>query len=211
MRNKLLLILIILISLLSSFCNPSPDIKKTDSSFIDILSYPKQELTKEIKPFVVSSGKYSFKITPKASYSISAKVVSAKTYSSDWNSKIAQVDLALIWGDLVRDKYRKFVEFSQKNRWYYYRYYSEFPGSKQFIIEHSANNHMIPSTENIKKALKHISVDDNIRAKGYLVKVDAEIDGKRYWWNSSLSRKDSGNNSCELFYVLELKVNENIY
>ncbi len=211
MRNKLLLILIIVISFLSSFCNPSPDIKKTDNSLINILGYPKQELTKEIKPFVVTSGKYSFKITPKALYSISAKVVSATTYSSDWNSKIAQVDLALIWGDLVRDEYRKFIEFNQKNRWYFYRYYPEFPKDKQFIIEHSANNHMIPSTENIKKALKHISVGDNIKAKGYLVKVDTEMNGKRYWWNSSLSRKDSGDNSCELFYVLELKVNEKIY
>jgi hypothetical protein len=209
--KKNIIYLSILLSLLFFSCEKTPEIKEKTSTLINVFSTPIQEPIKEIEPIILYSGKYEFKIIPKAKYSISAEVVSASTYQNDWNSKVAPVDLALVWGTLANPDLIDMIEFSQKNRWYFYRFPSNFPKTKNFIVEHSANTHMIPSNENLRLALKTIKKYDFIKAKGYLVRVEAVIDGKSYWWNSSLSRKDSGNNSCELFYITNLQINKNIY
>ncbi len=211
MKNKYLLIPIIIFFLLMSFCNPAPEVKEVDTTDIDIFSHPVQELTDEIDPIILTLDEGVFTILPIATYSISAQVISSKSYSSGWNAKIAPVDLALAWGELADPTIQNMIEFSQRNRWYFYRYPQSFPKSKQFIIEQSANTHTIPATENIKRALKHIIIGDNVKIEGFLVKINGQKNGRKYWWKSSLSRKDTGNNSCELLYVLELRVNNNIY
>ncbi len=211
---KKILLKITIVSILTfliSFCSPAPDIKGTNSTLIDVFKYPVQELTDAISPIIINLNEGEFKILPKAFYTVSAVVVSSESYSSGWTGEIAPVDLALVWGPLADPEIRNMVKFSQRNRWYFYRFPSSFPMNNQFIIENSANTHMIPSSENIKRALKKISIGDKIEIKGFLVKINGDKDGKKYWWNSSFSRKDTGNGSCELLYVSELRVNENIY
>ncbi len=192
-------------------CHPSPDIKGSDSTEIDIMGTPIQEMTDEIDPISISLDAGDFEIIPKATYAISAEVVGAKTYSRGWEAKLAPVDLALIWGELTRENLKKELNFSQSNRWYYYRYSAAFPRSKKFIIHHSANCHMIPSTDNIKRALYQVRIGDRVKIDGFLVQIRGRKGQQKYWWNSSLSRKDTGNHSCELIYVLDLRVNEHIY
>jgi hypothetical protein len=64
----------------------------------------------------------------------------------------------------------------------------------------SANEHCIPATPEIKKALLKIKKYDLVTIKGYLVSAK-----KKNWsWVSSLTRRDTGANSCELIWVTEV-------
>ncbi len=63
----------------------------------------------------------------------------------------------------------------------------------------------IPANQNIRAALLHISSGDTIEAYGFLVYVDAVKGESNFWWNSSLSREDAGDGSCEVMYITEIK------
>jgi hypothetical protein len=47
--------------------------------------------------------------------------------------------------------------------------------------------------------------------EGYLVDVYANVKGNTYNWNTSLSRDDRGDGSCEILYLKKLKVNYRVY
>ncbi len=143
----------------------------------------------------------NLKIYPKANYRIYAMVMSKKNYNWSWDSKIIPYDLALAWNKLMLPKYQKGIRYSQGNRWYYFRADSSFPLSKSYIARHSANTHIIPADNNIKKAIDRIRVKNKIYLEGYLVNLKGKVKNREAFWNSSLTRNDTGDGSCELFYV----------
>ena len=125
---------------------------------------------------------------------------------------MAPVDAALAWGDWTLDnKFQKFVSFSQSGRWYYYKLKKNSPFDLNFISNHSSNNHLIPATANLKKALKSLKTGNQVNIKGFLVNIDGKYDGNDIWWNTSMSRDDSGNGSCEIIYVTEITFNNKTY
>ncbi len=134
-------------------------------------------------------------------YYVTAKVVSKANYSSGWNSKISPYDLALAWGRLMDPDCLSTVSYWQSNRWYYYRFTDKFPLDKGYIISHSSNNHIIPSNDTILKVLASVKVGQVITLDGYLVDIAGKDGNYNVGWNSSRSREDSGDGSCELFYV----------
>lgn len=178
---------------------------------IDIYGEPIQEDSTEIDSFQIQTGDGSFTVTPFAYYEIAALVAGKESYSRGWQSDLAPVDLALIWGELARPENRQHLSFSQRGRWYFYQYPAEFPHDNNFIIRHSANNHIIPASENIRTALKTINEEDRILIEGYLVRLKGQSGGREYWWNSSTTRTDTGNGSCELIYARKLRINDKIY
>ncbi len=68
--------------------------------------------------------------------------------------------------------------------------------------------HMIPADENVRRALLAVGTGDRVRVHGLL--VDARrADG--FYWNSSLTREDTGPGACELVYVEELQIGRKLY
>lgn len=152
------------------------------------------------------------KITPVARYEISAVVASKKYYSFGWSSLISPVDLALVWGKLAEQEYDRCMSYSQDNRWYYYRY-KEGPLdlNNRFIINHSANLHILPANENVLLAVKSLKKKQKVFMEGYLVNVKGVYAGNEVWWHTSLRRSDTGQGSCEVFYVERVKIGSKIY
>lgn len=150
---------------------------------------------------------YNVKISYLYSYDISALVVSTHNYSSyDLGGKLAPKDLALAWGKVAEYNDRIDFHWSQSRRWYRWRAKSydeiEPVGGVDGVSLHSANNHLIPADSVVKSSIKRIKKGDYVRLTGYLVNVDAnKADGSKFWWNSSTTRSDTGDGSCELIYV----------
>jgi hypothetical protein len=161
---------------------------------------PVQSTTKS-NPFTLSG----LTITPLADFEIEARVLSKENYKHDEGSKISPVDLALGWGKMSDEAILKDIEITQYGRFYYWMV-SKYPIPREEIINHSSNVHIIPATDEIKFALNHIRIGHIVNMKGMLVSVSGE---NGFRWSSSLTRNDSGNGACELFYVNSLIMREN--
>lgn len=204
-----IIVLLALAAIVLSGCS-GPERSGTATSEIDVSKEPAQSPF-DGEPVLMEWGKGKLTLTPVARYSISAKVVGTETYYLGWTSDIAPVDLALAWGDLTKPSAGKHISYGQSGRWYYYKYDSEFPYDAAFIISHSSNNHVIPASLNLLKAVKKISTDDSVELDGYLVNVKGKIEGQNVFWNSSLSRTDSGEGSCEVYYVTKIRIGNDVY
>jgi hypothetical protein len=150
-------------------------------------------------------------MTPLAEYRVSGVVVSKKSYSDDWEGEIAPVDLAIAWGKLPEPEFDRYITFSHSHRWYHYKWKEGSPFDTSYVIAHSANNHIIPASENIRRALKVIKKKDQVVLEGYLVNLKGTYKGREVAWNTSMSRKDTGNGSCELFYVSKVRIDKRVY
>jgi hypothetical protein len=153
----------------------------------------------------------SVSITPLAEYKISGAVVSKKSYSDDWEGEISPVDLAIAWGKLAEPEFSRYITFSHGYRWYRYQWKEGSPFDASYIITHSANNHMIPATENVLRALKTVKKRDRVVLEGYLINLKGTYKGREVRWNTSLSRTDTGDGSCELFYVSKVRIDTKVY
>ncbi|MCR3955716.1 MAG: hypothetical protein NUK57_05415 [Gudongella sp.] len=139
-------------------------------------------------------------ISLKAEYDIRGVVKGKKKYS-DYPSQVSQYDLILAWGDLNKEEYDQYVDYSQSGRWYYYTYDQEFV-EEGFIARNSANVHLIAENDEVRRAIRKIRKNDYIRIKGHL--VDVHFDNGA--WESSMTRGDTGNGACEIILVEEIDI-----
>jgi hypothetical protein len=152
-----------------------------------------------------------FTVYPLYTYSAAALVVGKKKYSYGWEAQVAPYDLALAWEELSKPNYNKFVRFSQRDRWYYFRLKSGTPFDVGFVYRRSSNNHVIPHSANILNALAGLQEGDVIGIRGYLVRLEGTWNGRTVFWKSSTSRNDTGDGSCELIYVTSLQKDGRLY
>lgn len=178
---------------------------------IDLSLDPVQEDLMEADMITLQGSKGEIYLSPMAKYSISAKVMSATNYSSDWQSEFEPTDLALAWDQLTDPELGKGVTYSQSGRWYYYHYDETFKGDGYYIGDHSSNNHIIPANDNIKKAVQNIQVGQNVKIDGYLVNVRYVVAGGEYTQTSSMSRADTGDGACEIIYVKKIQIDDKVY
>lgn len=143
-----------------------------------------------------------FTITPKSTFQIEARVLSKRRYFWGDGSALAPVDFALGWGPMSNYHVLKNLKITQFARWYSFRY-KQPPIPKQEIISHSANMHLIPANKTVEKTINSVRRGEVILIKGYLVNVSKK-DG--WYWNTSLTRTDTGHGSCELIWVEEIKI-----
>lgn len=153
----------------------------------------------------------SMRLTPVAKYQIVAEVMSLKKYRLGWQAQLAPVDMAFAWGRLLEPAAHQHIRYSQSNRWYFYRYSANCPYSRDYISSHSANHHLIPRTQNIRAALLQTRRGEIICLEGYLVNISGNVKGQNVWWNTSLSRTDSGNGACEVLLVTLVQKGPEIY
>lgn len=153
-------------------------------------------------------GKVKFLFTPQASYSITATLVSKRSYAGGPMNWLSPMDYALAWGSLnhLLDK----IKFKQVVRFCLYRTREALDPA--FINRHMSNNHLIPATPNLRKALRRVKKGSVVKLDGYLVYVTA-LQGGRVMsnWNSSLTRTDEGNGACEIIYLTRLQVGDRVY
>lgn len=138
-----------------------------------------------------------FRVIPQADFSLEARVLSRKTYGYGRESELSPIDFALGWGQMSDESVIDKIKIWQSGRWYNWRA-KELPIPAREISNHSANMHLIPADDDLKKQLKKVRKGDIVRLTGKLVNVEAD-DGWR--WRSSLTRTDRGNGACEIFYV----------
>ena len=139
-----------------------------------------------------------YRLTPRALFELRARVLSREDYRWDAGADLAPVDLALGWGAMSDQAVLDRIEVSQGARWYYTRYDHPAPLADRDIIRQSSNMHLVPASPVILARLKEIRRGDLVWLRGYLVDADHE---SGFTWRTSLSREDTGDGACELFYV----------
>ena len=205
----LLILTSLFLCFLSGCGRPTPtgiDLDKIDTS-----QGPFQKPYTSDEPIIREFKSSRFTMIPLAEYKISGVVVSTEAYSSDWEGEISPVDLAIVWGKLTEPETGRYITYSQGSRWYHYNWKEGSPVDNSYIISHSSNNHIIPANENICRAVKTIRRKDRIVLKGFLANLRGTHNGQPVSWNTSLSRTDTGNGSCELFYVSYIRIETKVY
>jgi hypothetical protein len=147
-------------------------------------------------------GKYQ--VTALADYEIQARVLHTESYWLDRGADLSPIDLAVGWGRMSDQSIIDQLEFWQGQRWYrYWPRKSRLPLSPDEMNAHSANIHIIPANDELKRTLRSVRVGNLLEMDGYLVQVDGP-DG--FTWRSSLSRTDTGAGACELFRVEKVTI-----
>ena len=78
-----------------------------------------------------------------------------------------------------------------------------FIGDTTRTIRHAANTHMIPEDDRIRDKIAKLRKGSLVKMIGYL--VEATNPRSATPWRSSLTREDSGDGACEIFYVRSLQ------
>ena len=138
-----------------------------------------------------------------AEFEIEARVLSKELYSFGREADLSPVDLALGWGAMSDSAVLKQLQISQSNRFYYYRWQDQPPRPPEEIASHSANMHLIPTSDSIAKQLKKVRPGEVVHLRGHLVNISAP-DG--WHWNTSMTRADTGAGACEVFRVESVEV-----
>jgi len=141
-------------------------------------------------------------ITPLATFSITARVLSRADYHWDTVAAISPTDLALGWGRMSDTAVLDKIEIWQSVRFYNWRV-REFPIPEREIIESSANMHLIPADSSVARAIDHVKQGDVVSFEGYLIEARWPNGGIM---RSSLTRSDSGAGACEVVWVEHLSI-----
>lgn len=177
------------------------------SSEIDTSQEPVQEpYSGEKFPHIVEG--VQFMIEPVETYKIAFVALSTRYHYSTLEDKLSPVDLCVVWGELAEPENREHIYSLQAARWCSYVYDGDLPFDAAYVGSHVANIHIIPANENILKAVKSIKKDQKAVLEGFLVKVYRE---GTLIWSSSLTRTDSGDGACEVFYVTKVRIGTKIY
>jgi hypothetical protein len=155
------------------------------------------------RPELPSISKGGYQIMPAAAFSLEARVLSKTSYHMGREAELSPVDLALGWGPMSDSAVLDRLQISQGNRFYFYHWSDQPPIPPSEIVEHSANMHMIPASDEIRRRLDTVREGQIVALSGYLVRVQAQ-DG--WSWNSSMTRSDSGNGACEVVWVKSLTI-----
>jgi hypothetical protein len=157
--------------------------------------------------FEVGTGKERITLDPRASFDVSAVVAHDEHYRFDDGAFLVPVDLVMTWGKLPEEPYKSKVSYGQMTRYYFWRTsYSDL--DLHYIQAHSANMHMIPADDNVRRALLTVGSGDRVRVQGLLVNARRE-DG--FHWKTSMTREDDGPGACELVWVEMIQIGRDVY
>jgi len=146
-----------------------------------------------------------YRLTPRAQFDLRARVLSTENYRWGSEADLSPVDFALGWGPMSDQAVLDRISITQGSRWYFTRYHLPAPISDRDIINNSSNMHVIPANLWVRKKLQEIRKGNIIQARGMLVDVDTD---SGFTWRTSLRRDDTGNGSCEIFYIESLYIED---
>jgi hypothetical protein len=141
-----------------------------------------------------------YRFVQRARYDITARVLRREMYRVDGGAALAPVDLAVGWGPLSDSRIVDQLEFSQMGRFFYWKPkdFATFPLSPETLITHGAQMHLIPATKDIDRRIRKLRPGQVATIGGYLVDVRGP---GGFYWNTSLTRKDTGDGACEIVWV----------
>ncbi len=156
-------------------------------------SDPEQQLI----PAKVLGEVHGFTLSAVAKYALQARVLHTKRYWAR-GSELVPYDVALGWGPMSDQAVLDQLRIAQSNRFFFYEWRNAPPIPEKEIARHAANNHLIAASPAVATAIRKLRAGQMVKLRGYLVNV-TKPDG--FLWPTSLSRTDTGNGACELFYV----------
>ena len=136
-------------------------------------------------------------LTTRAHFELTARVLSRENYRFDAGASLAPEDLALGWGRMSDSAVLAKITITQSNRFYYW-HVDEFPIPRREIETSSANMHMIPADDVVRRSLERVRPGQLVHLEGFLVDA-TRPNGWR--WHTSMTREDTGDGACELIYV----------
>jgi hypothetical protein len=138
----------------------------------------------------------------RARFVLTARVLSREDYRFDPGAFLVPEDLALGWGRMSDSDVLAKITITQSNRFYYW-HVDEFPIPRREIETSSANMHMIPADNTVRRELERVRVGQLVHLEGFLV------DARRpngWYWHTSMTREDTGDGACELVYVEDIEI-----
>jgi hypothetical protein len=152
-------------------------------------------------PETFSAKGYTF--AKRARFDLTARLLHKERYRVDAEAGLAPVDLGVGWGPLSDSAVLDQLEFSQMGRWFYWNpKRGDFALPREVMITHLAQMHMIPATREIEAQLDRLRPGQLVSVRGFLVDVRGP---NGFVWNTSLSRSDTGDGSCEVVWVEALQ------
>jgi hypothetical protein len=164
---------------------------------------PAEPLQTELDTAATAEEHGRWKLTARARYDITARILSREDYRFDALADLVPEDLALGWGPMSDNRVLSAFRISQSVRFYSWRPLKALPIPRQEVIEHSANTHVIPANPEVRSQLAQLRVGQVVHLTGTLV------DGRRDDGASvrtSLTRSDSGPGACEVMLVERVEV-----
>jgi hypothetical protein len=138
-----------------------------------------------------------FRVTPRAQFQITARVLSKKRYRFDKTADLVPYDFALGWGVMSDTAVLDRLTISQSGRWYFWSTQGPLPADPGAIVTSSANMHLIPIDGAVRRVLDNAVKGDVITLTGDLV----DLAGAGITQNTSLTRSDTGGGACEIILV----------
>jgi hypothetical protein len=142
-------------------------------------------------------------LTVRAKYRITARILGLERYHWDALAALVPEDLALGWGPMSDNRSLRGVDISQSNRFYYWREPAGAPLSREAVIDHSANTHVIPADALVARELRGLRPGETVTLSGEL--VDGVRDDGSFI-HTSLTRTDTGPGACEVMLVRDVVV-----
>jgi len=144
-------------------------------------------------------------LTPLADFEVEARVLSVERYRTDRGAGVSPIDFALGWGPMSDSAVLEHLRIRQGGR--FFSIHPIEPAAAPAIdlktaMLHASNMHLIPADERVFARLKQVKRGHLVRLRGQLVSV---LGPGNFTWTSSLSRSDTGDGACELFYVESLE------
>ena len=134
-----------------------------------------------------------FTLRPRADFSATVRVLHREDYTFGSLAKLVPTDFAVGWGPMSDSAVLSHIQISQGNRFYYWRTI-DWPISRQQIETHSANWHVIPGNDAVRRLLGTLRSGSVVELRGQLV----DVEGKEGHMNTSLTRDDTGAGACEI-------------
>ena len=139
----------------------------------------------------------NYQLTPLADFDVEARVLSVERYRTDVSSRLSPIDFALGWGPMSDSAVLEHFRIKQGGR-----FFSIYPDEQaidmKLALLSAANMHLIPASGTLEDELKRVRPGNVVRLRGQLVSA---LGPNNFTWRSSLTRTDTGNGACELFYV----------
>jgi hypothetical protein len=144
-----------------------------------------------------------YKFSPIATFELTARILSIKSYGSDDMSEFCPIDITLGWGKMSDQSVINKLDIKQQHRWYVWRT-KKFPIPKKEIEISSSNIHIIPANENVEDILEDIIRGNIVSLQGKLVNVNKV--GEKWTWKTSTERDDTGGGACEILWLERISI-----
>jgi hypothetical protein len=134
-----------------------------------------------------------FRLLPRADFSATVRVLGREDYSRGPMASLIPTDFAVGWGPMSDSAVLSEIKISQGERFYYWRT-ETWPIERREIEIHSANWHVIPENDSVRKVLESLRKGSIVELQGQLVDIEGSEGGMR----TSLKRTDTGAGACEI-------------